>query len=118
MPVCNAHLILGDDHGDNDCTFKCQLEKGHSGPHNEKFRDGLCKMEWYEDDRVGNSYFCPVCLSRSWNNTLSASFTTKEHHTRVCAKCDTKYCSYCFCTDNTCTCFEDMMKDLEDTNAK
>jgi hypothetical protein len=37
---CNARLILGDDFGDNHCTFRCQLEPDHSGQHQEKHNQG------------------------------------------------------------------------------
>lgn len=38
---CGAQLHLADDYRDNICTCKCDLEKGHSGPHEERFeRDG------------------------------------------------------------------------------
>jgi hypothetical protein len=33
---CAAILQIGDDYGDNDCTFRCNLEHGHDGPHIEK----------------------------------------------------------------------------------
>lgn len=32
---CEAVIVFGDDHGDNDCTFHCKLEQGHTGPHSE-----------------------------------------------------------------------------------
>jgi hypothetical protein len=32
---CEATIALGDDHGDNLCTFHCQLPKGHDGLHVE-----------------------------------------------------------------------------------
>jgi len=32
---CNATIEFGDDYGDNHCTFHCQLEDGHEGPHQE-----------------------------------------------------------------------------------
>ncbi|OHD18664.1 MAG: hypothetical protein A2Y38_19525 [Spirochaetes bacterium GWB1_59_5] len=36
-PTCGAILSLGDDHGDNSCTFRCQLPPGHEGFHSEQF---------------------------------------------------------------------------------
>ena len=30
---CKATIAFGDDFGDNECTFRCKLEKGHSGKH-------------------------------------------------------------------------------------
>lgn len=32
---CSASLRMGDDFGDNPCTFKCKLPKGHEGLHIE-----------------------------------------------------------------------------------
>ena len=32
---CKATIKFGDDFGDNDTTFHCQLEEGHSGKHKE-----------------------------------------------------------------------------------
>jgi len=32
---CRLSIQFGDDFGDNGCTFYCQLEKGHDGPHME-----------------------------------------------------------------------------------
>ena len=34
---CNARLIIGDDHGDNHATMKCQLPERHDGLHEEKY---------------------------------------------------------------------------------
>ena len=36
MNCCEAKMQFSDDFGDNCCTFHCQLEKGHEGPHQEK----------------------------------------------------------------------------------
>jgi len=38
MDRCGAILRIGDDHGDNDTTFRCQLPYRHEGPHRETFR--------------------------------------------------------------------------------
>jgi len=32
---CKSKIVFGDDFGDNDCTFHCQLEKNHKGKHRE-----------------------------------------------------------------------------------
>jgi hypothetical protein len=32
---CKETIIFGDDRGDNCCTFRCELERGHEGPHQE-----------------------------------------------------------------------------------
>jgi hypothetical protein len=49
---CNAHLVLGDDFGDNDCTFRCQLPVGHEGLHKEVTREGKVIVTWEGDDKV------------------------------------------------------------------
>ena len=38
MNKCRAIASIGDDLGDNSCTFRCQLESGHSGQHSETFK--------------------------------------------------------------------------------
>lgn len=43
MTECKSTIVLGDDYGDNDCTFHCQLEVGHGGMHVETGRIGLKK---------------------------------------------------------------------------
>jgi hypothetical protein len=32
---CKSTVVFGDDHGDNCCTFHCELEEGHEGDHRE-----------------------------------------------------------------------------------
>ena len=49
MKRCGCQLSLGDDFGDNSCTFKCQLEYQHEGQHEEKFEDVV--IHWSRDDR-------------------------------------------------------------------
>lgn len=54
---CNARLFLGDDHGDNSCTFRCQLPPEHKGQHREKFKrqyssGGRVSITWAKDERV------------------------------------------------------------------
>ena len=34
---CKAVFEIGDDHGDNSSTHRCQLPKGHSGQHEESW---------------------------------------------------------------------------------
>ena len=36
-PRCGAIISLGDDQGDNSCTFRCQRTPGHTGRHRERF---------------------------------------------------------------------------------
>jgi hypothetical protein len=51
--TCNAELHIADDHNDNHATMKCQLDKGHSGPHTEEFsRAGTpVIVTWEVDER-------------------------------------------------------------------
>lgn len=56
---CNARLVIGDDYGDNSCTFRCTLPEGHDGEHQEESRSdkpppGARKavMRWEGDDRI------------------------------------------------------------------
>lgn len=56
--ICNAHLFIGDDFGDNRATMRCQLETGHAGKHVECFRQNEethcsrnVRVEWEGDDR-------------------------------------------------------------------
>lgn len=51
---CNAHLYLGDDHGDNERTIRCFLKKGHAEGHECLFhRDkGEVRIQWDVDERV------------------------------------------------------------------
>ena len=48
LTKCRAITSIGDDFGDNSCTFHCQLEQGHSGLHTEKFEINgkLLTMTW------------------------------------------------------------------------
>ena len=49
---CEATIVFGDDHGDNDCTFHCKLEPHHIGKHAE-FGDQYDKpyrLEW--EDKI------------------------------------------------------------------
>lgn len=45
---CVEALVLGDDFGDNDCTFYCQKDDGHEGLHEEtgKVEGAEYKIEW------------------------------------------------------------------------
>ena len=35
---CKNKLMIGDDFGDNDCTFTCELQKEHKGRCRETFK--------------------------------------------------------------------------------
>lgn len=51
---CNARLYVGDDYGDNHCTFRCQLAPGHDGVHREEYRasrGGQVVVTWEKDER-------------------------------------------------------------------
>ena len=59
-PTCSATLSIGDDHGDDSATIRCQLAPGHAPPHQEVFsRDnssaGMGKdtvtITWLHDER-------------------------------------------------------------------
>jgi hypothetical protein len=61
--ACKATIKFGDDYGDNDCTFHCQLEEGHDGPHQEIGEMGYEK--------------CPMPYTMAWNGSdeeLNKSF--------------------------------------------
>ena len=34
---CNRAMSIGDDHGDNEATMRCQLPMGHEGQHRETY---------------------------------------------------------------------------------
>ena len=34
---CNRCMSIGDDHGDNEATMRCDLPMGHEGPHRETY---------------------------------------------------------------------------------
>lgn len=36
MKKCKSTIVFGDDEGDNETTFHCQLELGHCEPCQEK----------------------------------------------------------------------------------
>ena len=50
---CGAELRLSDDHGDNDCTMRCQGLPGHEGSHREEFQRGgrPVVVTWWIDER-------------------------------------------------------------------
>jgi hypothetical protein len=41
---CNERIELADDYGDNVCTIRCPLPKGHEGLHIEKFDYENCPV--------------------------------------------------------------------------
>lgn len=53
---CNAHLYIADDFGDNHATMRCQLQEGHTGPHQESFTrishgENRVLIQWGRDER-------------------------------------------------------------------
>lgn len=51
---CNARMFLGDDWGDNRCTIRCSLARGHEGRHVEAFKSeqhGRVRISWAMDAR-------------------------------------------------------------------
>ena len=53
---CNAWLVLSDDYGDNECSFRCNLPDGHHGMHENSFarhHGGEVVMSWRKDERPG-----------------------------------------------------------------
>jgi len=54
VAVCGATLALGDDFGDNQITFHCQLPLGHEGEHVETSTPKQCqavRVSWTLDER-------------------------------------------------------------------
>lgn len=49
---CNDILRLGDDFGDNECSFACIREAGHDGPHRDEFEHERqpVVVTWYASD--------------------------------------------------------------------
>ena len=35
--VCNRRMSIADDMGDNEASIRCQLPRGHKGPHQEQY---------------------------------------------------------------------------------
>ena len=57
--ICGAELHIADDHGDNHATIRCQLDKGHAGPHMERFqRNGTDVVIRFECDERPKDGFC------------------------------------------------------------
>lgn len=54
MNKCRAIVQIGDDQGDNSCTFKCHHESGHTGQHSETFKTGTknLTMTWDGSEKV------------------------------------------------------------------
>ena len=50
--LCPARLYIGDDHGDNYATMRCQLLDGHEAPHRESYLSGSGRVviTWERDE--------------------------------------------------------------------
>jgi len=48
MDKCRNTIQFGDDYGDNETTFHCELEKGHKGKCKEsgQTNDKFYYLEW------------------------------------------------------------------------
>ena len=46
---CNARMVIGDDSGDYDCTFRCVLSANHGGQHFE-FVKGKARLYWSAEE--------------------------------------------------------------------
>ncbi|MFA5132610.1 MAG: hypothetical protein WC444_04810 [Candidatus Paceibacterota bacterium] len=86
---CSATLRLGDDYGDNTSTFRCQLEEGHQGPHQEVFKhtgvsgkEGKVVVTW-EEDEGEEFYFKDRFFSDELKRTCKRldGLTTEEQDT-------------------------------------
>lgn len=78
---CNAHLYIGDDHGDNCATMRCAEPAGHPPPHRETYGRAPQRVTvtWTEDER-------PTC----------ESCADRVHETHYCDGCERKLCETCF----------------------
>ena len=61
MEKCKETMKFGDDYGDNDCTFHCQLEKDHEGNHREtgNLYGEEYVLEWHAESVISRQ--CPMC---------------------------------------------------------
>ena len=50
---CEDVLRIGDDYGDNECSFRCMLETNHSGPHKDEFEHEwrLVVVVWHAGEK-------------------------------------------------------------------
>lgn len=99
---CGACLFLGDDHGDNTCTFRCQLPLGHEGlhqelftrepykpipgtPHNPPRAAGQVTITWEQDERY-------ICTQHGLQKGDDCRICGKE----LLAYTDAHSCDACF----------------------
>lgn len=100
-PVCDAELYIGDDHGDNHATMRCEEPAGHDPPHREVFFHNGGKQRvvvtWTEDEReecdeckkrVENTIYCDACT----DDLCEACFGRPPD---FCKTCLGNYCSRC-----------------------
>jgi hypothetical protein len=63
MTKCNAIIMFGDDYGDNESTFHCELEAGHDGKHSETgvVREKMSYTLTWEGNLTMLDAICPNC---------------------------------------------------------
>ena len=47
--LCKSKISFGDDFGDNETTFECELKNGHKGKHHETgkiYEEQLYELYW------------------------------------------------------------------------
>ena len=66
---CGDVLILGDDYGDNECSFCCTLEAGHDEPHRDEFEYAgglLVAVTWHaKEDNIRGREASDPCRTPS-----------------------------------------------------
>jgi hypothetical protein len=99
---CGAKMFLGDDYGDNSCTFRCQLPAGHEGLHEEKFEHkqeepdperpnwvpprscGKATLTWENDER----FPCPTHGVQPGTSCRTCDEERREFlDARTCSEC-------------------------------
>jgi hypothetical protein len=78
---CKCIIRFGDDHGDNEATFECQLPHGHDGQHANKgtLHKNAYLVTWDGDMREE----CEACGK-------------PDRNTHICAECDKILCGECY----------------------
>jgi hypothetical protein len=76
---CNAHLMLGDDHGDGEATIRCGLPEDHEGHHTETFmrHERPVTITWVHDERE------MTVRIKYWNSALLKDGTPPYKHEEV-----------------------------------
>lgn len=84
---CNARLFVGDDFGDNHCTFRCPLEAGHWGVHQERYdtgRAGKVVVTWEKDEREKCDHCDQWTHAHDYDNCPRHA---DDHDYKTCAIC-------------------------------